>query len=125
MIAAPAHASDDDSQVTWVSSAGLGSLGAWNYAGVRREVARSEHVSTYLAGGLGTILFGAGVAYYSARDGNGVAASATIGVVGAHANLMYQFRLDAKDYIVAGASYGQFFMQYQGWAPVLAYERRF
>ena len=109
----------------WTGNIGAGSLGAWNYMGVRREVMLDEHLSWYLAGGLGTILVGGGVGYYSARDGNGFAVSASAGVVGANANLVYQFRLDDRDFIVAGVSYGSFFMQYEGFAPVLAFERRF
>lgn len=124
VLTVTAHA-DDASAPQWMGSIGAGSLGAWNYVGARREVMLDEHFSWYLAGGLGTILFGGGAAYYSARKGNGVAASLTAGIVGANANLVFQFRLDDKDYLVAGASYGLFFMQYQGFAPVLAFERRF
>ena len=120
-----ASAGDVESPAVWTANVGAGSLGAWNYIGVRRDVMRDEHVALYFTAGLGTILVGGGAAYYSARNGSGMAASISAGVLGANANLVYQLQIDPHDYLVLGASYGYYFIQYIGWAPVLAYERRF
>jgi len=85
----------------------------------------SDNMTFFLTGGLGTILGGAGIACYSNRDGNGVAASATAGIAGAHVNLAYQFKLGQRGFLIAGGSYGVYFMQYDGFLPVLSYEYRF
>lgn len=120
-----AGAVEAESRAEWTANIGAGSLGAWNYVGVRRDVMLNEHVALYVTGGLGTILVGGGAAYYSARNGSGAAASISAGVLGANANLVYQFQIDPNDYLVLGASYGYYFIQYIGWAPVLSFERRF
>ena len=93
----------------WTVQAGLGSTRAWNLVGVSVDLARFEHVSVYLSGGMGTILAGAGVAYFSNRRGNGVVLSATAGLVGAHVNAGYQFNLGRGSFLVGGASLGYFF----------------
>ena len=90
-----------------------------------RRAPRCDARRTRRAAGLGTILVGGGAAYYVARNGSGAAASISAGVLGANANLVYQLQIDPHDYLVLGASYGYYFIQYIGWAPVLAYERRF
>jgi hypothetical protein len=123
--AAHASSGDAEARAVWTANVGVGSLGAWNYVGVRRDVMFNEHVALYFTGGLGTILAGGGAAYYSVRNGSGVVASISAGVLGANANLVYQIRIDSQDYLVLGTSYGYYFILYIGWAPVLAYERRF
>ena len=81
----------------WTVQAGAGSSRAWNLVGFSFDVARSEHVSAYLAAGLGTILVGAGVAYFSTRQGNGVVVSGTAGIVGAHVNAGINFAWPTRD----------------------------
>jgi hypothetical protein len=109
----------------WTVQAGAGSSRAWNLVGISYDVVAVKHVSAYVSAGLGTILGGAGVAYFSNRQGNGLVVSGNAGVVGAHVNAGYQFRLGNKGYLVGGASYGYFFLQYKGAMPFVGYEYRF
>ncbi len=118
-------ASRAGAEKTWTVHVGAGSTKAWNYVGLTKEFMVSDNMTFFLAGGLGTILAGAGIACYSNRDGNGVAASATAGIAGAHVNLAYQFKLGQQGFLAAGCSYGVFFMQYEGFVPILSYEYRF
>lgn len=110
---------------TWTFNAGIGSPKAWNYAGITKEYLLDDHTTVFITGGLGTALIGTGIAYYGNREGNGIAASAAIGIVDLQATLAYQIKLGAQDFISAGASYGMFFMQCYCWLPVLSYEHRY
>ncbi len=110
---------------TWTAHGGLGSSKAWNFVGVSKDFWRTDHLSFYAAAGFGTILVGAGAAYYMQRTGNGVVLSATAGMAGMHASAVYQLRLGGGNYLVGGGSYGAYFLQYEGFLPVLAFERRF
>ncbi len=109
----------------WTLHAGLGSPKAWNYFGLTKEYLLDEHSSYFVTGGLGTALIGVGLAYYGDREGNGLVATTTVGVVDLQATLGYQYKLGKHDYLTAGATYGMLFMQCYCWLPVVSYEHRY
>ncbi len=116
---------EENRREAWIAQAGAGSSRAWNFVGLSKDVWRTEHLSFYAAAGFGTILVGAGAAYYTKRAGNGVVLSATAGAAGGHANATYQLRLGGGSYLIGGGSYGIYFLQYEGPLAVIAYEYRF
>lgn len=113
---------------TWTLSGGLGSTKAWNLVGVTKEFLMGANTSLFVAAGLGEMILGAGVAFYSDREGNGVVVSAVAGT-GVQAALTYQWKLGGTDYLAVGASYIRVFgfsdVHHPQVAPVISYETRF
>lgn len=107
----------------WVAHLGAGSLHAWNFVGLTREWRRGRF-RPFVTGGLGTILIGAGAAYYTNPDGSGLVLSATAGIAGAHATAALDLRLSQRWGLVLGGSYGTYFLQYRGLLPVAALQVR-
>lgn len=108
----------------YIVSAGFGTAEAWNFVGLTREFGQGQ-VRFFATGGLGTILIGGGVVFYSNPGGSGFMGALTGGMVGYHANLTYQQRLGNMGVVSVGGSYGYYFMQYIGPMPVVAYSYRF
>ncbi|MFA6015523.1 MAG: hypothetical protein WC742_10700 [Gallionellaceae bacterium] len=109
----------------WIINAGP-SPHAYNpYGGITREYGQGS-VRTFLTGGLGTIFWGGGVAWYANTDRTGLTAAATLGLLGWHVAVAGQLPLDAEKrwLLTAGYSYGVYMMQYQGGLPVLGLEYR-
>ena len=109
----------------WIFHLGAGSSRAWNFVGVSRDVMQKGAFSLYWSAGIGTILIGAGVAWYSNRPGSGLVFSSTVGIVGADIAAVARLRLAKQIFLSAGACYGSFFMQYNGFVPIFAYEQQF
>ena len=118
-------ASEEESHKTWIVHAGVGSSKAWNFVGVTKEFPIGGRTALFLAGGYGTILVGGGVVFYTNRDGNGLVASATAGLAGAHASLGGQLKLFRRGYLTAGGSVGSYFLQHRGALPYISFEYRF
>ncbi|MBI4650367.1 hypothetical protein HY745_03595 [Candidatus Desantisbacteria bacterium] len=87
-----------ESEKTWTINLGIGDVKAWNYAGISKEFIINKNTAFFLTGGIGTILAGAGISYYANRNGNGIVCAGTIGIVGIHANLAYQFILNEHNF---------------------------
>ena len=117
--------SESDGPRTWTVHAGAGSSKAWNFTGVTKEFLLNEHTAFFLTAGFGTILVGGGAAYYTNRSGNGLVASATAGLAGAHLNLGGQLRVSRRGFLTAGGSFGTYFLQYRGPLPFASFEYRF
>lgn len=105
---------------------GAGSLHGWNVASVTYELfpRGQDQVALFAVAGLGTILGGAGVAYYTSRYGTGLTASAVAGIAGAHVNAGGRIRLSSRSFLTGGVGYGLYFLQLEGFMPYLAWERR-
>lgn len=121
-----AHAGDSDARDNvWSFNIGPNAKN-WGYVGLTRDYPVNDNFSLFVTGGLGTILIGGGAAYYAnAYYEDSLVLSATVGLLGAHADLAYQWKLRQKDFLTLGASYGVYFMQYQGFLAVASYEFRF
>lgn len=106
--------------------AGAGSARGWNYASIALEMfpGDQDSLGLFAVAGLGTIMVGGGVAWYGDRDGTGPVASAVAGVAGAHVNGGWQIRLGELGFLAAGAGYGAYFLQHQGFLPYLSWEYR-
>ena len=79
----------------------------------------------YLVAGTGTILVGAGAAYYTNRYGTGFVVAATAGILGAHASIGGQLALGRDWFLGGGVGYGSYFLQHQGALPYLSVEHHF
>lgn len=114
----------DDFMVTL--QVGAGSLRGWNFASVAVEMfpGDQEKVGVFAVAGLGTILAGAGVAYYGNRDGTGLTAAAVGGLAGGHVQLGGQVDLGEWGFLTGGLSYGSYFLQHHGVLPYLGWEYR-
>lgn len=109
----------------WIINAGP-SPHAYNpYGGITREYGQGS-VRTFLTGGVGTILWGGGVAWYANTDRTGLTAAATVGFLGWHISVAEQIPLDVEKrwLLTLGYSYGLYMIQYQGGLPVLGLEYR-
>jgi len=102
------------------------SVKAWNYAGYTKDFVINDHCTLYVTGGLGTILFGGGAAWYgNGYDESGFVAALAAGILGYHGGLAYQWKTEEHSYLSLGVTYGMYFIQYEGFLPVLSYEYRF
>jgi hypothetical protein len=121
-----AHAAESLGEVrTWSVNLGPNAKN-WGYAGVTKDFLVNEHLSLFVTGGLGTFIVGSGVAYYTqAYAESSFVFSGTVGIVGADVNACYQLKTSTLGFFTAGISYGEYFMQYRGFLPVLSYEMRF
>jgi len=123
-----ARQSATDPPNTWTLSGGLGSTKAWNLVGVTKEYLLGANTALFVAAGLGEMILGAGVAFYSNREGNGVVVSAVAGT-GVQAALTYEWKLGGTDFLAVGASYIRVFgfsdVHHPQVAPVVSYETRF
>lgn len=110
---------------TWIVNAGPSPHACNPYGGITREYGDGA-VRTFVTGGLGSIFIGGGVAWYMNTDRTGLTATAAGGLLGWQVALAGQIPLDdAKRWMLTGGvSYGLFFIQYQGFLPVLALEYR-
>jgi len=63
--------------------------------------------------------------YTQSFDESSFVISSTLGIVGADVNVCYQLKTWELGFITGGVSYGEYFMQYRGFLPVLSYEYRF
>ncbi|TAJ76506.1 MAG: hypothetical protein EPO42_12400 [Gallionellaceae bacterium] len=110
---------------TWIVNAGPSPHACNPYGGVTREYGDGA-VRAFVTGGLGSIFIGGGVAWYMNPDRTGLTAVATGGLLGWQVALAGQIPLDeARRWMLSGGvSYGLFFIQYQGFLPVLALEYR-
>lgn len=99
----------------------------WGFVGITKDfLKQNDHVSLFVTGGLATTVIGGGAAYYvTSFHKSSVVFSSTVGVVGAHADAAYQWKLGRRGFLTTGVSYGAYFMQYEGFLPVLSYELRF
>lgn len=106
---------------------GAGSLRGWDFASLPFEVfpGDQEEVGVFAVAGLGTIMIGAGVAYYSNLRGTGLTASAVAGLAGAHINGGGRLAIDRLGFLTAGVGYGSYFLQHHGLLPYLSWERPF
>jgi hypothetical protein len=124
-LAGRASAEEPDRTRTWSVNFGPNAKN-WGYAGVTKDFLVNEHFSIFVTGGLGTFLAGSGVAYYTrSYHESSLVFSSTIGIVGADVNACYQLKAGDRGFLTAGVSYGEYFMQYRGFLPVLSYEMRF
>ena len=98
----------------------------WGYVGITKDFLINKHFTLFVTGGLGTTLIGGGGAYYvTSFQENSFIFSSTAGIVGAHADACYQWKVGKRGFITTGVSYGSFFLQYKGFLPVASYELRF
>ena len=99
----------------------------WGIAGVTKDFPKlKDHVSLFVTGGMTTTVVGGGAAYYvTSFHKSSFVFSSTIGIVGAHADAAYQWKIGRRGFLTTGVSYGAYFMQYEGVLPVLSYEIRF
>lgn len=98
----------------------------WGYVGVTKDFLVNERLSLFVTGGLGTFLAGGGVAFYTrSYHESSFVFSSTVGLVGADVNACYQLKAGEHGFVTAGVSYGDYFMQYRGFLPVVSYEIRF
>jgi hypothetical protein len=111
---------------TWSANFGPNAKN-WGIAGVTKDFPKiNDHVSLFVTGGMTTTVIGVGAAYYvTSLHKSSFVFSSTIGVVGAHADAAYQWKVSKRGFLTTGVSYGAYFMQYEGVLPVLAYEIRF
>lgn len=112
---------------------GIGSSKTWALVGITAEFGIGNHMSYFLTGALGYPVFGAGIAFYSNRSGNGLVVSGTVGLLSANANITYQLKVRQGKYVVLGASevLDWFSDRRRGESeaspllPVVSYEHRF
>jgi hypothetical protein len=99
----------------------------WGVVGITKDFPKfDDHVSFFVTGGFTTTVVGGGVAYYvTSFHKSSFVFSSTIGIVGAHADAAYQWKVRKRGFLTTGVSYGAYFMQYEGVLPVVSYELRF
>lgn len=98
----------------------------WGYVGVTRDFPLNEHFSLFATGGWGATFVGGGTAFYATSIyKSSLVVSGTAGIIGAHVDVAYQWKAGKRGFVTTGASYGHYFLQYNGFLPVLSYELRF
>jgi hypothetical protein len=97
----------------------------WNFVGVRKDLYIDNQTDLFITAGLGTILVGAGAAVYgTGRNVDSFVVSGVFGVAGVHAGVSYQWKVNPADFIHFGLHVGQYFLQYEGVLPIVAWEHR-
>ncbi|HET9132061.1 MAG TPA: hypothetical protein VFO86_13990 [Terriglobia bacterium] len=111
---------------TWSANFGPNAKN-YGFAAVTKDFPKlNDHVSLFATAGLTTTVLGGGAAYYvTSFHKSSFVFSSTIGIVGAHADAAYQWKVSKRGFLTTGVSYGAYFMQYEGFLPVLSYEIRF
>ena len=113
----------------WSANIGFGSSRLNNIVGISREFPLDGNWKLHLGCGIGEILVGGGVAWYQKPDNEGLFLSFNAGLVGAHANVGYQFEVGSRSFLILGAGIGSgdsFLGKSVGpMYPIVAYEYHF
>ena len=107
----------DISDKTWSVAGGLGTNRSLTLIGISKDIKIGENASFFLTTGIGTALIGAGFAYQSNYNKNGVNLSATCGYqnlngynfLSGNMSANYQWRIGKQSFLSAGLMGGFFF----------------
>jgi len=90
----------------WTINAGFGSSKLYNIVGIVKELPLEGKWRWYIGAGLGDILVGGGVSWFSDRENDGLFLSLNAGLIGAYLNGGYQFKVGKQSHLVFGLSAG-------------------
>jgi len=97
----------------------------WNLVGVRKDLYTDRQTDLFATAGLGPILVGLGGAVFlNDRSGDSFVVSGVAGLVGIHAGVSYQWKVNPTDFIHFGLHVGSWYWHHEGVLPIVAWEHR-